>query len=521
MILTLPPSESGRAATIDTSRHSPIVIIGANGAGKTRFTNRLCADLGQQAFHLNVVDALYREGEPDPEHNAVDRMCMESHLSSPSDRLHPRSRLERLMGLILSDELANLLSYKYDPGSDGPEKGPMPETRLDKLFELWHDIFPENRVLIHSGRILFGRTDSDDLYNAGRLSDGERAVLYYGIALLYAPENAVVVVDSPEMFLHQAIVQAVWNRLKLLRPDCVMVYTTHDLEFAAAQRGAAIVWVRGCDLDEGTFDYRLMPSQNALTDQVYMSIVGARKPVMFIEGDEHSIDARLYPLIFPDYSVKSLGSCNKVIESTRTFNDLNGFHHLTAYGIVDRDRRDEGEVEYLRRKNIMVPEVAEIENLLLIPEVVKAVARNCGVNAEKVYGAVKKSVLAQFKKEVRAQALQHTRHRVKRTLEYRIDGRFNDINALENHIYDLAREINPRALYESFCREFHSLLAAEDYVAVLRVFNQKSMLSASNVAQLCGLKSKDAYIDRLLSILRNSAPEAPALRKAVRSALKA
>lgn len=521
MILTLPPSESGRKATIDTSRHSPVVIIGANGAGKTRFTNRLCADLGRGAFHLNVVDALYHEGEPDPEHDAVDRLCAESRFGSPADRVHPRSRLERLLGLILSDELANLLAYKYDRDNGEAKYGEMPETRLDRLFGLWRDIFPENRVLINSGKILFGRSDSDDLYNAARLSDGERAVLYYGIAMLYAPENAVVVVDSPEMFLHQAIVQRVWNRLRLLRTDCVMVYTTHDLEFAASQRGAAVVWVRGCDLDAGTFDYRIMPSQKVLTDQVYMSIVGARKPVMFIEGDEHSIDARLYPLIFPDYSVKSLGSCNKVIESTRTFNDLNGFHHLTAYGIVDRDRRDEGEVDYLRRKNIMVPEVAEIENLLLLPEVVKAVARNCGVNAEKVFNAVRKSVLAQFKKEVRAQALQHTRHRVKRTLEYRIDGRFNDINALENHIYDLAREINPRALYENFCRDFHSLLAGDDYEAVLRVFNQKSMLSSSNVAQLCGLKSKDAYIDRIMLILRNSAPESAAIRTAVRSALKA
>ena len=84
--------------------------------------------------------------------------------------------------------------------------------------------------------------------------------------------------------------------------------------------------------------------------------MGSRKPVLFIEGDGiHSIDARLYPLLFKDYSVKSLGSCNKVIEATRTFNDLTGFD---SRGIVDRDRRDDKEVAYLRGKRIMVPEVA-------------------------------------------------------------------------------------------------------------------------------------------------------------------
>ena len=35
-----------------------------------------------------------------------------------------------------------------------------------------------------------------------RLSDGEKAVLYYAAAVLYAPENAVIFVEAPEMFLH-------------------------------------------------------------------------------------------------------------------------------------------------------------------------------------------------------------------------------------------------------------------------------------------------------------------------------
>ena len=34
-----------------------------------------------------------------------------------------------------------------------------------------------------------------------------------------------------------------------------------------------------------------------------MTLVGVRKPVLFIEGDaRHSIDAKLYPLVFKDYT---------------------------------------------------------------------------------------------------------------------------------------------------------------------------------------------------------------------------
>jgi hypothetical protein len=299
-----------------------------------------------------------------------------------------------------------------------------------------------------------------------------------------------------------------------------MVYATHDLEFASSRRGAALLWVQSCDMSTGTWEYSIMPdTEDALTGEVYMAIIGARKPILFIEGDDHSIDARLYPLIFRDYSVKSLGSCNKVIESTRTFNDLTAFHHLNAMGIVDRDRREEGEVTYLRRKNIMVPEVAEIENMLMLEDVVRAVASYMHKNADRVVASVKKSVLAQFKNELRSQALQHTRHRVKRTVEYRIDGKFPDIGALEDHINNLVVEIQPRKLYEKLCRDFREYLAAGDYGSVLRVFNQKTMLSASNVAQLCGLHDKVNYINTIMHILRTETPQSEAIRRAVRRSL--
>jgi len=47
-------------------------------------------------------------------------------------------------------------------------------------------------------------------------------------------------------------------------------------------------------------------------------------------------------------------------------------------------------VSYLRRKNIMVPEVAEIENMLMLEEVVRAVASYKQQNPDRVAASVKK-----------------------------------------------------------------------------------------------------------------------------------
>ena len=172
---------------------------------------------------------------------------------------------------------------------------------------------------------------------------------------------------------------SLWNRLESARADCTFVYTTHDTEFASSRNGALVVWVRDCDPADDAWDYEVLPPHSGLTQELYMTLIGARKPVLFIEGDsERSIDAKLYPLIFPDYNVRSLGSCNKVIEATRTFNDLNTPHKVESCGIVDRDRRDEAEVAYLRRKRVTVPDVAEIENMLLLVDIIAAMAESHG-----------------------------------------------------------------------------------------------------------------------------------------------
>ncbi len=69
------------------------------------------------------------------------------------------------------------------------------------------------------------------------------------------------------------------------------------------------MWVRGWSPETDTYDYDLLPPDSQLSEELYMTILGSRRPVMFIEGDDtRSIDAKLYPLIFTDYTVKALGS---------------------------------------------------------------------------------------------------------------------------------------------------------------------------------------------------------------------
>ncbi len=512
MKLSLPALKDGRFDVIDSGGH-PVVIIGANGAGKSRFTAQLISSLGDKAFSLSALHGLYVSDADAVKHSSVGKIC-KAGADYGLGRTDNPNELDLLLSQLMHDEMLNLISYKLDKAEG--RHAELRRTRLDRVVELWQEIFPGNRILVESGNVLFSRTNADDRYSALRLSDGERAVIYYIAGVLYAPDNAAIFINSPEIFLHPTIMQSLWSRIEMLRPDCTFIYTTHDLDFTSSREDATVVWVRDYDPAAVTWDYGIVDGKS-LTEDVYQAIIGARKPVLFIEGDGvHSIDAKLYPLVFKDFTVKSLGSCNKVIEATRSFNDLSAFHHMDSYGIVDRDRRDAHEVEYLRGKRIMVPEVAEIENILMLEDVIKAVAASRGCNPQRVFNKVSAAVITQFSQALKQQALLHTRHRVKRTVEYRIDGRFNSINMLEDHILKLRDEIAPRKIYDEYCREFRRYVETGDYASILKVYNQKSMLPASNVAALCGLKNKDEYIRAIIDLLSQPGEAAETISRAVR-----
>ena len=519
MNIVLPPRIDGKEPPVLQGTRQ-ITLIGANGAGKSRFCNRIIDEVGDKAYRISALRAIYAHN--DGEH------ALPGSIAERFDRLNDVMRqvtneatceFDKLTYIMMVDEFRDLMNYKTQLLTG--EQAEVPKTKLDTVVRVWQEVFPRNKVLRVGGRLMFSTEGNADTYSSLRLSDGEKAVLYYVGAVLYAMPDAVIVVDDPEVFIHSSLMRTLWNVIEEIRPDCTFIYNTHDVDFASSRVDNQCVWVKEFDAERMAWDYEVMPSSQQLDDALYYELLGSRKPVLFIEGDEtHSIDSRLYPLIFTEYTVKPLGSCNRVIEAVRSFNALAGFHHLDSWGIVDRDRRTEQEVRYLRDRKIMVPEVAEIENILLLEGVVRAVARYRHRDENDVAAKVKRAVVSMFSHDVRVQALEHVRHHVKHDVEMRVDQRFTNITALEEHMVDLVNEINPRATFEQLCRDFHRMVSQSDYPAILRVYNQKQMLGNSNVAALCGFHRKDDYIKCILNILKGRSSEAEAIRTAIKACFK-
>ncbi|MDE6338612.1 MAG: DUF4435 domain-containing protein, partial [Muribaculaceae bacterium] len=509
----LPPPSSGKEVP-DLSGIRSITLIGANGAGKTRFMEEMISLAGNRAYSLSALSATFPERMESTMPGSVDDLYRRVAGQHSYMRTDAVSELDKLMYMVYIDELEYLFSLKEGVFKEG-KRIKLRQTKLDRICALWEKLFPGNRIVHTKGSVRFATTAGDDLITVNSLSQGEKTVLYYATAVLFAMDNATIFVDSPSLFIHPALTGTFWDSIESLRPDCKFVYNSVDIDFLSSRRETLCIWVKSYNSEEKRWDYDVLKN-TPLAEDLLVELTGSRRPVIFVEGDsQHSIDIKLYSLVFKDWTIRPLGSCDKVIESTRTFNDLRQMHHLRSRGIVDRDRRSEQEVEYLRNKEIMVPEVAEIENIFLLEDVIRVMANRRGRDAEKIIRRVRKDVIHTFKQKADQQTLQHVRHKVKRDVECKIDGKFSCITALETHLKSLIHTLQPRKHYNRLREEFAVMVRNSDYPGILRVFNHKPMLPDSGIAQLLGYRSKDEYIRGVLDVLRNDDKDAETLRNVI------
>ena len=297
MELTLPSKlNASETIVLDTN---VLVVIGANGAGKSSFGRDLLERYSDNSKKISGMHSLFISSEePVPvEGNELARLQ-----SMIAERIFmPRlSEYEKLILHLQSEEFEAAVNYKeackLTPGPGTARYQNRPHTG-----HLGRKMFPHNRLVRKSGFIELASTSRDgDSYTAGRMSDGEKIVFYLIGAVLCARPNELLVIEEPEILLHNSIKNLLWDEIEAMRPDCTFVYLTHDIDFATSRPEGKRIWIRDYNADAHVWDYQLIENSDSLPEEVYIDILGSRKPILFIEGtDSNSIDNRLYPLIFP------------------------------------------------------------------------------------------------------------------------------------------------------------------------------------------------------------------------------
>lgn len=489
------PNRDGAYQNITTGRN--LLFVGANGSGKTRLGTWLEIDSPEKAsvFRISAQKSLSMPDSTTPMSIEIaERNLIFGNPTDEDNKKHYRwqskpataflNDYEKLMVFLFSDETEENAKYKVDQRRSSIKIDP-PLTRLDKVKRAWEQILPHRELVVGGLRIQTRvRGDENKIYNSSEMSDGERVIFYLIGQCLAAPKEGIIVIDEPELHLHKSVQAPLWAEIERLRPDCLFVYLTHDVDFAVAQEGAQRVWLRS--FDGTTWDWELIEDKDDLPDDLLIEVLGSRKPVVFVEGMNGSYDVALYREILTEFLVIPRGGCGKVIEAVRALRSNTQLHHLQVYGLIDRDRRMESEIAALEADNIYSLDVAEVENLFCTEEIMALVSTRLARDVANDFAQAVRLVFKQLKAELDTQVSLRVIAEMKFKLN-ELDASARGVAALSAALQKLTDGIDVPALYTLFGNEFDAVINTQDYRGLLRLYNRKSL--PAQIASALGLKN--------------------------------
>ena len=472
------------------------VIVGPNGSGKTTLANCFTTTIRQSTGIVIPAQKLlfipHIIGIPLPED--VDRAYSE-YQSTPRDTKQTydyRNGNDLPYDIVrrFGDEMQNvILKFTSDIQSIKTRvfhavrssNSVSSHTKADTAMEIWNDLMTERKLVLDENDH-FAVEYQGSQYAAYLMSEGERNILYLIGRVLFAPDNGYIIVDEPELYLHKTIVNKLWDRLEKERSDCKFIYLTHDLDFAVT-RNAQKCWIRRF-VHPKYWD--IMPIEGSdIPEELLMRILGSRKKILFCEGTKDSFDVKFFEILFPDYTITPAGSCEEVISYTRAFNGYSN-RLANAYGIIDRDVRPQSQLDAFKADSIFSYDVAEIENLFMVEDFLKAFVQYCHFELQLDMTALKQKVIEAFRPQIEKHALDY----VTATINYYYcEQRLHTVKSfaeLQTTYDDFKEKIDINKVYKERKNFLTEVCDNGDYATVLRLANNKGF--SSIVASMLGMK---------------------------------
>jgi hypothetical protein len=514
--LVLPRSPSAHAKVTATGS---VVIIGANGSGKTRLgawldlqspqastAHRIAAQksltvpVACSTSALDVAENILLFGNERSRGAAAEKLGNKWR-SKPNTLL--QDDYDKLLVYLFTEEFDTSTKYRQE-SKDPVKRGAPPETRLDIVKRIWEYVLPHRTLIVGGGRIEAHPKDVPTArYNAAEMSDGERVIFYLLGQCMAARRDSIVIVDEPELHLHRAVQGRLWDAIEAERPDCLFVYLTHDLDFAATRANATKVWVRG--YDETQWDWHVLEANDSIPERLLFEILGSRKPVLFVEGERESLDSFIMSKAYPEFTVTPCGSAAAVIHTTQSFGAQKALHHLRCHGIIDRDFRSAEEVEYLEKRNVSCLTFSEIENVFLDGQVLRSVAESLHhQDVDQVVARASDAVFTSMTADRDRLVSAITAAQIERRLSA-LDAKALGVVRLEEAVQSLFSAIDVKQLFAATSAEVDGIISCRDYGRALGLYNNKGLIPT--VAQVLGFKHNEfiPYVRRLLASKQNVA----------------
>jgi energy-coupling factor transporter ATP-binding protein EcfA2 len=467
------PNCNGQGTNETLEINNNVVIIGANGAGKSRMGGFI-QKLNPNAYRISAQRLLSITDKIAMESKGQAQQKLYSGIKGSNIEL-PQDFLKDTLSLLFADQNIIALEY-FEKSKINPQKELTPKTKIDFLLEIWDNILPHKKIKLidHSIRVMAPN------HSASAMSDGEKVCLYLIGQCLSLPPHSIIVVDEPEIHIHKALVAKLWTQIEEKLPDCQFLYITHDLDFATSRVNAKKIWVREYNGGDKWF-WEEVPEKEEIPEELMLKILGSRKPILFVEGEKgKSLDLPIYEAVYPEFTIIPRSNCSKVIEGTKAMQDNETLHTNKVYGLIDRDYRPENELQELHNQGIFHIDLGEVENLLCIPEVIQIVAEHLGYNnVPNIIEQCKNKTFELLNQDKEEQIYKRTAYIIRNSLK-KLKDKGNNLSNLKTDFQTLIANINLEQEYQINETLYNQILAERDFTQLLRFYTNKGLSAKFN-----------------------------------------
>lgn len=407
----IPPlGGNGNQTEIELADGVAVFVVGANGSGKSALITQLSkattalkviriAAHRQSWLHSSSVD-LTPKSRKDLQRNITSRDRQDDSRWK-DDYAQPRTQAA-LFDLAnaqnrVSREVLELLK------ADAVEEATT-TAKLPSPLEAMNDILAVSslsvRLSINDDGDILASHDGAAAFSITQLSDGERNAVMLAAQVLTAEPETLFLVDEPERHLHRAITEPMLSALFEKRKDCCFVVATHEPELPNSNPEAKVAIVRGCSWNGAAasgWDVDVLNPGVDIPDDTRRALLGARRRILFVEGETQSLDFPLVSALFPTLSVVPRGSCRDVERSVVGLTGSRELHWLQPLGLIDRDDRTDEDVAALEAQKIFALDASAIESIFYssrsISEMAELQVELFGGNAEELVTAATTAAL--------------------------------------------------------------------------------------------------------------------------------
>lgn len=515
--IDIPTMEGEESLSLEAG--SSIIIVGANGAGKTRLATYIEDSLADKAHRIAAHRALSLNPTVSKISEKQALLALKTGLNSPNAQLIHRkgqrwkdnapvsllNDFDFLLQALFAEQTNRSLKTHKMVRSGGCSSAIA--TKFEVLTETWQKLLPHRELHISGDDIQVSVTGSNTQYSASDMSDGERAVFYILGQVLVAEQDSLLIFDEPELHVHKSIMSKLWDELEAIRPDCAFLFITHDLDFACTR--VATKYVISEYQPTPSWCINLVPKDTGFDENLVTLILGSRKPILFVEGGKNSLDLATYRSCYPEWTVVPRGSCEQVIHSVVTMRQNTSLTRITCSGIVDADDYCDADISYLSELGIEALPVSEIESIFLLPSVAEAILQMedfTGSELEAKHQAFVDAVFSSVKdKQVNEVVLRHCRRRIDRALKKVDLGNSTSVEELNENLQTEVSTLDIASMATSKKEAISSSMTNRDLALFLQHFDNKGLMAlAASQLKGCRLNDFEQWLVRSLSSPKES-----------------